>query len=551
MSTTKPSPVGPSSTYTEGPDRYIRFAEDILQVRLAATQKRILRSLAENKRTLVVSGNGPGKSFGVAIAVDAFMCTNTDATGLGTSGSYSQFIDGMWRPMKNLFEEAQERYRIPGKALTGQQPRLEIDDDWFFRVVSPRDPGELEGRHAEQTIVVIEEADKKYISEDHFSSSRSTVTSAEDRMLAVANPPEDETGVVYQKMQSDQWNVIQFSSFESHNVRVDAGELDDEHLPGLVDLPTIAEDWEEWHDDPWPQVLEAFPADDLGEPYPGANELTERVEQGELDRERLIEWLRPGFNIARTAHEERDDLAVDWYRRRAGIIPKDNASVRRPFYLDDVRQAKENTRPPDADQQAPLAIGIDPARKGGDSMPVIPLYESHVDIHRWNDTDHNDNYSKAREIIDPISQTPPIAIDAVGEGSGFADRMVDAYPDVSRFKAGEAPNSDVAEDQYYNKWTEGLIALGKRLSGLSIDGSGEEWVDLREELFAAARTIELERVERRSGDLVRATSKEDVKERLGRSPDHLDALVMAAWVASGAGKVSVNTDNATEEVPIF
>lgn len=528
MSTTKPSPMGPSNTYTEGADRYVRFAEDVLGVRLAATQKRILRSLAENKRTLVVSGNGPGKSYGVAIAVDAFMCTNTDATGLGTSGSYSQFIDGMWRPMKNLFEKAQERYRIPGKALTGQQPRLEIDDDWFFRVVAPRDPGDLEGRHAEQTIVVIEEADKKYITDKHFSSSRSTVTSAEDRMLAVANPPEDETGVVYQKMQSDQWNVIQFSSFESHNVRVDAGELDDDLLPGLVDLPTIAEDWEEWHDDPWPQVLQAYPADELGEPYPGADVLTERVEQGALNRERLLEWLRPGYEIARTAHEDRNDLAVDWYRRRAGVIPKEGAAAYRPFYIDDVKKAvDENARPPNPTPL--LGIGIDVARKGGDKTVYRRLYPSYTDAEEWSDTRHPDNEAKIRDLLDDEPTLPPIAIDAVGEGSGLADDLQEAYPDVHRFKNGTKPDTDAGQDEYYDKWTEGLAALGDRLSGLAVGQRGD--TTIREELFAAARVIEFEENRRRSGDVIQATPKADVKERLGHSPDSFDGLVMAAWAA--------------------
>ena len=528
MSTTTPNPIGPSNTYTEGPERYIRFAEDILRVRLAATQKRILRSLAENKRTLVVSGNGPGKSYGVAIAVDAFMCTNTDATGLGTSGSYSQFIDGMWRPMKNLFEEAQERYRIPGSALTGQQPRLEIDDDWFFRVVSPRDPGELEGRHAEQTIVVIEEADKKYITEEHFSSSRSTVTSAEDRMLAVANPPKDETGVVYQKMQSDQWNVIQFSSFESHNVLVDAGKLDDEHLPGLVDLPTIAEDWEEWHDEPWPKVLDAYPEAELGEPYPGANELTERVEEGVLDRDRLLEWLRPGFDIARTAHEDRDDLAADWYRRRAGIIPTANASVYRPFYLEDVRQAvDENVRPPDPGPL--LGIGIDVARKGGDKTVYRRIYPHYTDAVEWSMERHPENESKIRDLLDGEPELAPIAVDAVGEGSKLADDLQDAYPDVHRFKNGSKPDTDEGEEEWYDKWSEGLDALGDRLPKLAVDQRGE--TDIREELFAAARTVEYSENRRRSGDVIKASPKSDITDRLNSSPDSFDALVMAAWAA--------------------
>jgi len=32
---------------------------------------------------------------------------------------------------------------------------------------------------------------------------------------------------------------------------------------------------------------------------------------------------------------------------------------------------------------------------------------------------------------------------------------------------------------------------------------------------------------------VKATQRDEVKDRLGRSPDHLDSLAMAAWAAEG------------------
>jgi len=182
--------------YTEGRDRYVNFAEDVLELDLAETQKEILRALTEHDRILVVSGNGVGKSYTVAIAKLAFLATNVDSIVLGTSGSYSQFIDAAWRPLKALHEDAKRRVGIPGETYDGGQPTLEIDSEWFAKVVSPRDPGDLEGRHAAHMLVVIEEADKKYITREHFDSAGSSITDDSDRMLAVANPPLDETDVV-------------------------------------------------------------------------------------------------------------------------------------------------------------------------------------------------------------------------------------------------------------------------------------------------------------------------------------------------------------------
>lgn len=229
----KPSDIGASSgpdlsdlPGLDGPEQYIDFVELLFDVRLSGAQKQILRSVAENQRTIVVSGNGPGKSFAESLVVLGYMLSNEDATGLGTSGSYSQFVDGVWRTVKEYFNQAKEdesKPRIPGKATDSQQPRLEIDDNWYFRVVAPRDPGDLEGRHSGNQLVVIEEADKKYITDEHFDSAGSTITGGNDRMLAVANPPKDPTDVVARLMESDRWNLIQFSSFDSYNVQVDLG----------------------------------------------------------------------------------------------------------------------------------------------------------------------------------------------------------------------------------------------------------------------------------------------------------------------------------------
>ena len=488
--------------FTEGRDQYVNFAEKALNLRLAETQKRILRALTEHNRILVVSGNGVGKSYTVAIAKLAFLATNPDSIVLGTSGSYSQFVDAAWRPLKSLHEDAKRRVGIPGETYDGGQPTLEIDEEWFAKVVSPRDPGDLEGRHAAQMLVVIEEADKQYITREHFDSAGSSVTDADDRMLAVANPPLDETDVVAEKMASDRWHTIQFSSFESHNVQADAGKLDAEHIPGLVDLGTLKADWEEWNGQEW-----------------------------------------PGFEQARTAHERRTDLDERWYRRRAGVIPPDGAATHRPFYPDDVTLAvDENEVPRDgvatsAEQLTgpPVGIGIDVARKGGDSTVVCKLFETHATFDVWSHFDHTENESRISSLLDQYKGPIPTAIDAVGEGSALADRLRELYP-VHRFKSGTKPDTDDAADEYYDKWTEGLDALGDRLRKIGIDQRGE--TRIRKELYAAARVVTIEEQLRRSGDIIKATPKSEIKERLGWSPDSLDALVMAAWAAGGNAELS-------------
>ncbi|ELZ12490.1 hypothetical protein C478_10451 [Natrinema thermotolerans DSM 11552] len=507
--------------YTQGDDRYVRYAEEILGLELADTQKRILRAVAKHRRLIVMSANGVGKSYTATALKHGFLETNLDSTALGTSGSYSQFEDAVWRPLKKLHKEAKQRLGLPGETYDGGQPRLEIDDDWFAKIVSPRDPGDLEGRHAADVLVVIEEADKKYITAEHFDSAGSSVTDGSDRMLAVCNPPRDETNVVAEKLESNRWHVIQFSSFESHNVLVDAGELDADHIPGLVDLPTIAEDWEDWNSEPWPEAPTHWDGD-----YPGVAMLNDRVEAGDLEREDVIEILRPGFDEARQAHDRREDLDERWYRRRAGIIPPAGAEKNRPFDLDAVDSSYV---PPNKFRATGprCGTGVDVARSG-DRTVQIDERKDQLDVaYSEPGTDHTVQFNT---IWDNLDEEPnaTISIDAIGEGSGKADDTAARYPDVDRFKAGEEA---AQSDEYKDRWTEGLCELGNWLE------AGGTFSDsrLRRELQIAARTLTLEEnyYASRGDEVYVADPKSKVEDRLGHSPDHLDAAIMAVLASKG------------------
>lgn len=497
--TTIPDGVDPSR-YTNGRDRYVHFAQEVLGLELGRVQKEILRALTEHDRILVVSGNGVGKSYTAAVAMLAYLATNVQATILGTSGSYSQFVDAAWRPLKRLHSQAQDRVGLPGTAREGGQPELRIDDEWYAKIVSPRDPGDLEGRHAEHMLVVVEEADKAYITQEHFDSAGSSITDSNDRMLAVANPPTDESNVVYDKMQSDRWHTIQFSSFDSRNVRVDAGEHDGPKIPGLIDTETIREDWEAWNAEPW-----------------------------------------PGLEAARDAHERRTDLDERWYRRRAGVIPPAAASAYRPISRSAVESAfVTQLGEPEA---PPEATAVDVARAGGDET----VAKSVTGTRLWTryaeqGTDH---MSQADALQDELGsdRQHPIAVDAVGEGSGLADILQQRLGRVIRFNAGGTPAEGA---EFYDCWSEGLYHLGQWLD------DGGQFADrrLREELLVAARTVEFEERHMASrgqsgAEVLKATPKSELKDRLGRSPDHLDAAMMAVWARDAGVETTVPTARAT------
>jgi hypothetical protein len=498
----------------------VEFIRRVTDIDMADTQKRILKSVRDNRRTSVVSGNGVGKSFGVSSSVLWWSLTRPDSVVLITSGSYSQMEDTLWRPLKALLKKAKMNLKFANnfRALDSNPPRLEgPEEEWYAKLVSPRNPDGLEGRHNADTLVVIEEADKPEITEAHFDSAGSAITDASDRMIALGNPPRTEGNSFYQIMESDRWTNVQFSSFESHNVQLDLGE-DGERIPGLVDLPLIASDWEDYNGRSWPGL-------DVS-----VETLIDRVADGDMERSEMIDRLMPGVEQVRNAHRDDSGLSERWYRRRAGVVPKADARPHRPIYAEDVRRAFDKS----SDDNGELkAVGVDVARKGGDSTVVCKLYENAVEFDSWSHKDHEHNKGVIKGRLDEAGNVD-VAIDAVGEGSGLADYFKDHYGAV-RFKNGERAR---AEEDYRNCWTEALHHGGTVLDRLSCDGCPQKF---REDLFSAARVVSYEERQLRGGDVLEATSKGEIKEHQGRSPDHLDAYLMACWVSEAEQKKTAGT----------
>jgi hypothetical protein len=283
-------------------------------------------------------------------------------------------------------------------------------------------------------------------------------------------------------MRDPTWKQLQYSSFDSHNVQVELGNAEGEMVDGLVTLDRIKKDWRSWNNE---------------------------------------EWL--GVDEVRHAHEHRDDLDERWYRRRAGVIPPTGAAVHRPVYKHEVETALDNPMP---ETRIRKAIAFDIARSGGDYTVAVTVHDTGaVEVEEWQVTEvrgHNENEDRIREILEREQRQlrcKPV-VDAVGEGSHIADLVRRDYDGV-RFKSG----TEAVSDEYADKWTEGLAALGQRLTNLSIDHDR-----LAKELHAAARYVEYEERTVRGDEILEATSKEGLKEHIEHnSPDHLDALVMAAW----------------------
>ena len=464
--------------------------EDLLGLTVTGAQREICRGIVRNHKLLVITANGLGKSYILAAATIVWILIKYPAVAFATSGTEKKMKRTYCKPIKNLHEHGRFGNNLPGTYKHSPE-RIEFEEnpEHFFEAASPEDAGELEGVHAAYTLSIIEEADKKDVDADVVDAMDSLASNEQDRVVAIANPPEDESNIVHQLDEDDPtWETIRFSSFESHNVQVELGETDGEQIEGLATLWKIKQDWRSFNNREW-----------------------------------------PGVEAARTSHTN-TSLDKRWFRRRLGRMPPAGASANRPFYLAQVKSAYQRQPLSFPSSVSPDGLGMDVARKGGDMNVIAGKFttasgpEIHI-LDEWEGQDHTAGEQHVRDTLN-LDWTARFPIDADAEGSGLADRVDTFYP-RERFSNGE---NAVQSQKYKNKWSEALALFGKFLQ----DGGTFAHSDLREEALAAARVIEFEEkwYSSRNAEVYKANSKDDIKDVIERSPDYLDAAIMATWAAS-------------------
>ena len=465
--------------------------EDYLDVTVTEAQRDICRTLVENEKLLVQTANGIGKSFILACVTVVWLVAYHPASVLATSGTYPKLKRTFCKPVEQLHANALAGAGLPG-TYKRSPPRIEIngEPEQYFEAASPSDAGELEGVHSGYVLGIIEEADKDDVTEATFEAMESLVSDQRDRLVAIANPPDDETNSLQRLYEDPTWTVVRKSSFESHNVQHGLEGDDDDVIDGLATAWKIKQDWQSYVDEPWPGL--------------------DQAEAWTVDPD------APAF---------RNDLAAEWYKRRGGIIPPGDAGVHRPLDPELVEERYQpDARPA---RNSPTALGVDVARSGDDTVASGVHDDVVVIEYEEQGTDHTEQEQALAETIRQWP-TPEIAVDAVGEGSGLADGLDNRFGTVHRFKNQAVA---AAETTYDDCWVESLALFAEFLEA----GGTFANADLYEQAKVAARTVTYE--ERHIGsrgkdgaDVLAATArKEDVKGRLGRSPDHLDATLMAVW----------------------
>lgn len=473
-----------------------KFVRDALGVTLDKEQQEILSSVQFNPRTSVASGTARGKDFVAACAAVSFLYLtprwNTrrelvENTKVALTAPTDRQVKNIMIPeVSRLYNRAKQR----GIVLPGRLNAYDIrtdNEEWFLTGFKADEHNHeaWSGFHAVHTMFVITEASG--ISDDTFSAIEGNLQ-GDSRILLVFNP-NTPVGYAARSQKGDRWSKFRLNSLTAPNVlqrrRV---------ISGQVDYEWVVDKVEQWCTPISP------------------DERTEELDDFEFDGK----WYRP----------------EDLFRKKVlGKFPKVSDDVLIPLQW--IEAAQERWR--QAAGKEPISeetrmLGVDVAGMGRDSTCYCERKGRWVNtLTSRNSGGQADHMAVAGEITAHRRRHPRmvVSIDTIGEGAGVYSRCLEL--DDRRFiisckysegaKQNERDLSDITGQYKFVNMRAYLFWCVR--DWLNPKNGTEAMLPPDSQLAEEAAEI---RWSFRSDGRILIEPKEDIKKRLGRSPDKFDAL---------------------------
>lgn len=469
------------------------FAKEVLGASLDKEQRAILRSVQFNKMTSVSSGTARGKDYVAACAALCFLYLTPRFDRSGnlskntkvalTAPTGRQVTDIMMPEISRLYKKAGF---LPGRLLSAG---IRTDyEEWFLTgFKSAEDNVEAwSGFHAVNTMFVVTEASG--ISDVTFTAIEGNLQ-GNSRLLLVFNPNVSE-GYAARSMQSERFSRFRLSSLNAENVL-----RREVVIPGQVDYDWVSDKVSAW--------CVRISDDDFDE--------------GEGD----FRW------------EGRSYRPNDLFRVKVlGMFPKVSADCLIPYEWISLANARWlsiiDEKGDDYVPEEDLTLGVDVAGMGRDSSYLAPRYGNFIGrLVGHQSAGRADHMMVAGMVINELGKCRTSAswafIDTIGEGAGVFSRLEELGvrgATSCKFSEGAGDNTDIT-GQYrfqnmkaflywsFRDWLNPKNGFGAALP--PDDGLTEEATNVRWRFMS-------------NGNII-MESKDELKKRIGRSPDKLDAIV--------------------------
>lgn len=470
--------------YLEWCNDWNKMAREAFKVKLDPEQQAILEAVQVGRRISVRAGTSRGKDYVGAVAALCFLYTNFPAKVILTAPTERQVRLIMMPEIDTVVRNA--AFKLPGRML-GQQIRFA--DKRHYLVGFKARSGDIEswsGFHSPNLMVVITEASG--IEETTFEAIEG-ILQGNSRLLIIFNPNQ-RRGESYKSVKSPQYTRFKMNCLEAPNVV--AKKI---IYPGQTDWRWVDE---RVHMPGWCMPIDKtdFKTDPLDFEWEGKfyrpNDLFRIKVMGEFPREgdnKLIplEWVE--------AAQHRYNEHV-----QAGIINKGN-----------------------------ICYGADAAGMGRDRTMICKRQDDFVSPFIEEMTTgpliHMATAGRIKSLVEHTGR--PCFIDTIGEGAGVYSRLVELkVKEAVSAKFSEVRKSlrdKTGQIEFLNMRAYCYYAIRDWLnpafdSKAMLPPDAELTAQLNEPKFMYT-----------SNGRVQIEAKEQIKKRLGVSPDKADALALTFW----------------------
>jgi phage terminase large subunit len=161
------------------------FITEVLGSKPWDKQTQIIQSAFDNKYTAVKTCNAVGKSYIAARIVITYLMLYPGSIVVTTAPTWRQVTDVLWREIGTAVKKAEQRgFKLTDKEVT--QAGLNMDTDWFAVGLSTSRPENFFGYHADNILVVVDEAGG--VDEAIFKGVAAITPNMGAHVLLIGNP---------------------------------------------------------------------------------------------------------------------------------------------------------------------------------------------------------------------------------------------------------------------------------------------------------------------------------------------------------------------------
>lgn len=462
------------------------FAEKELGVQLWSKIIEIFDAVQNGKRKILIrSCNGAGKTCALAAICNWKLYTEPDSIVLTTASSHTQVRRNLWGEIRKQAKKG----KLYGKGQL-REALIKISEKHYAIGIAPSLPENAQGFHAPKMIIVIDEATG--VSRDVIKALFGNAT-GDDAQIILAYNPINTDSYPYELEHNADWHQITISAFDHPNV---IG-TEPDNIKGAVSRKWIADMLPTWSYQVEKDLDDKHSFEFDGKFWRKTGEVSARV-FGEWSEHGGVGFI-PMHLVSRSVNL--DFSGTDFSGTDFSPCGEDGRTKVRPTTI--------------------KSMGVDIAH-GGDET-VFAFFEGNTQLPFYS--------MRSKDLVEVAEKIKmyhaegwkTIAIDDTGVGAGVSDILRSHGIDFFAVNFGSSSKKmfDTTYRRIGNTRAEIYFNLDDELKKSKIKLLDDR--KLHQELTALRLRPQV------NNDMYYLEPKEDLKNRLGRSPDRADATALARY----------------------